>query len=90
MRFKRYAVAERASHTLLGRARAGRVSSPRLTGRQLHNTPRQSHIIRVSTPRAVLVTRHPSQYPPEAISTPARPGNVVHSGSIERLRPSQF
>ena len=63
MRFERRAVAERASLTLLGTARVGRVSSPRLTGRQLHNTPRQSHAIRVSTPRAMLVTRHPSQYP---------------------------
>ena len=88
VRSKRRAVAERASLTLLGRASVGRVSSPRLTGRQLHNMPRQSPTIRVSTPRAVLVTRHPSQYPPEAISTPARPGNVVHSGSIEGLRPS--
>ena len=87
MRFKRYAVAEQASHTLLGRARAGRVSSPRLTGRQLHNTPRLSHTVRVSTPRAMLVARHPSQYPPETVSTPARPGNVEHGGSIERLRP---
>ena len=86
VRFKRYAVAERASLTLLGTARAGRVSSPRLTGRQLHNTPRQSHAIRVSTPRAMLVARHPSQYPPVTVSTPARPGNVEHSGSIARLR----
>ena len=61
--FKRRAVAERASLTLLGAARDGRVSSPRLTGRQLHDTPRQSHAIRVSTPRAMLATRHPSQYP---------------------------
>ena len=88
VRFKRRAVAERASLTLLGGASVGRVSSPRLTGRQLHNMPRQSPTIRVSTPRAMLVARRPSQYPPVAVSTPARPGNVVHSGSIEGLRPS--
>ena len=63
MRLKRYAVAERAFLALSGAALAGRVSSPRLTGRQLYSTPRQSHAIRVSTPRAMLVTRHPSQYP---------------------------
>ena len=40
VRFKRRAVAERASLTLLGKARVGRVSSPGLTGRQLHNAPR--------------------------------------------------
>ena len=88
VRFKRRAVAERAFLTLLGRASVGRVSSPRLTGRQLHNMPRQSPTIRVSTPRAMSVARRPSQYPPVAVSTPARPGNVVHSGSIEGLRPS--
>ena len=87
VRFKRRAVAERASLTLLGGASVGRVSSPRLTGRQLRNMPRQSPTIRVSTPSAMLVARRPSQYPPVTVSTPARPGNVVHSGSIEGLRP---
>ena len=45
MRFERRAVAERASLTLLGTARVGRINSPRLTGRQLRDTPRQSRAI---------------------------------------------
>ena len=63
---------------------------PRLTGRQLRNTPRQSHPIRVSTPRAMLVARHPSQYPPVTVSTPARPGKVERSGTSGRLRPRYY
>ena len=39
---------------------------------------------------ATLVSRHPSQYPPVTVSTPARPGNVERSGTIGRLRPRYY